>query len=99
VQQNDTLFTSSIADAKQWLKKNFAENQQTENFAGELDKLAGVKLRSQYPDISNSLKLLKDIGRLRIETDKAIFNNPPTSSTTTPSPAEAAPSQSTEGQQ
>lgn len=98
VQQNDTLFTSSIADAKQWLKKNFAENQQTEQFAAELEKLSVVKLRSQFPDISNSLKLLKDIGKLRIETDKAVFNNPPASPTPTP-PAEAAPSQSTEGQQ
>lgn len=83
VQQNDALFSSSIADAKQWLKKNFAENQQTEAFAAELDKLAGVQIRSQYPDVSASLKLLKDIGKLRIETDKAVFNNPPV-------PAEAA---------
>ncbi|WFP48867.1 uroporphyrinogen-III C-methyltransferase [Methylomonas sp. EFPC3] len=83
VQQNDALFSSSVADAKQWLKKNFAENQQTDNFAVELDKLAGVQIRSQYPDVSGSLKLLKDISKLRIETDKAVFNNPP-------APAEAA---------
>jgi len=76
VQENDTLFVSSIADAKQWLLKNFAENQQTEHFAAELDKLSGVKLRSKYPDISNSLKLLKDISKLRIETDKAAIDKP-----------------------
>ena len=90
VQQNDTLFASSIADAKQWLKKNFAENQQTENFAAELDKLAEVKIRSQFPDVSGSLKLLKDISKLRIETDKAVFNNGP-------APAAASPTAS--GQQ
>jgi uroporphyrin-III C-methyltransferase len=78
VQQNDTLFASSIADAKQWLKKNFAEDQKTEQFIGEMDKLAGVQIRSQYPDISGSLKLLKDISKLRIETDKAVFNDQPT---------------------
>jgi len=77
VQQNDTLFASSIADAKQWLKKNFAENQQTDNFVAELDKLASVQIRSQYPDVSGSLKLLKDISKLRIESDKAVLNNPP----------------------
>jgi len=76
VQQNDALFVSSIVDAKQWLKKNFAENKQTEQFITELDKLATVQIRSQYPDVSTSLKMLKDIGRLRIETDKAVFNNP-----------------------
>lgn len=83
VQQNDTLFASSIADAKQWLVKNFAENKQTEQFAAELDKLGNVQIRSQYPDVSGSLKLLKDISKLRIETDKATSNNPP-------APAEAA---------
>jgi uncharacterized protein HemX len=72
VQQNDTLFTSSIADAKDWLKKNFAENQQTEQFIVELDRLSGVQLKSQYPDISNSLKLLKNISKFRVETDKAL---------------------------
>ena len=82
VQENDTLFRSSIADAKQWLKKNFAENAQTEQFAAELEALSGVQLRSQYPDISHSLKMLKDIGKLRIEADKAAFNNATTSSAT-----------------
>lgn len=77
VQQNDTLFASSIADAKAWLNKNFAENKQTEQFAAELDKLSNVQIRSQYPDVSGSLKLLKDIGKLRIETDKAVLNNAP----------------------
>jgi uncharacterized protein HemX len=76
VQQNDILFVSSITDAKQWLKKNFAENQQTDKFVAELDKLASIQIRSQYPDVSTSLKMLKDIGKLRIETDKAVFNNP-----------------------
>ncbi|QPK62801.1 uroporphyrinogen-III C-methyltransferase [Methylomonas sp. LL1] len=76
VQQNDTLFTSSIADAKQWLKKNFAENPKTDQFIAELDKLSGVQLKSQYPDVSGSLKLLKDISKLRLETDKAVLPEP-----------------------
>jgi uncharacterized protein HemX len=77
VQQNETLFISSIADATQWLKKNFAENQQTEQFIGELEKLAAIQIHSQYPDVSGSLKMLKDISKLRIETDKAIFTDTP----------------------
>jgi uncharacterized protein HemX len=70
VQQNDTLFASSIADTKLWLKKNFAENISTERFEAELNKLSAVQIRSQYPDVSGSLKLLKDISKLRIDTDK-----------------------------
>lgn len=91
VQQNDTLFSSSIADAKQWLKKNFAENQQTDKFVAELDKLANVQIRSQYPDVSGSLKLLKDISKLRIESDKTVLNNPPAET--------ASPATPTAGQQ
>lgn len=75
VQQNDVLFASSIADAKQWLKKNFAENQQTEQFLAKLSALESVQLKSQYPEIGGSLKLLKDISRLRLETDKAALNS------------------------
>ncbi|MDD2758919.1 MAG: uroporphyrinogen-III C-methyltransferase [Methylomonas sp.] len=89
VQQNDTLFGSSIADAKEWLKKNFAENRKTEQFIAELDELASVQLHSQYPDVSGSLKMLKDISKLRVETDKALL---------TDQPAPAAPQQPTEGQ-
>jgi uncharacterized protein HemX len=95
VQQNDTLFTSSIENAKEWLQKNFAENLQTEQFVAELNKLSGVQLHSQYPDVSGSLKLLKDIGKLRLETDKAVLADPPA----TPSPAPAGNEQPATGQQ
>ncbi len=86
VQQNDTLFTSSINDAKDWLKKNFSQNQQTEQFLTELEQLLNVQLKSQYPDISNSLKLLKNVNKLNIETDKAVLPEP-SASTPTPAPA------------
>ena len=95
VQQNDTLFTSSIENAKEWLLKNFAENLQTEQFITELNKLSGVQLHSQYPDVSGSLKLLKDIGKLRLETDKAALSDTPV----TPSPAPASNEQPANGQQ
>ncbi|AEG02468.1 uroporphyrinogen-III C-methyltransferase [Methylomonas methanica] len=95
VQQNDTLFTSSIENAKEWLLKNFAENLQTEQFVTELNKLSGVQLHSQYPDVSGSLKLLKDIGKLRLETDKAALSDTPE----TPSPAPAGNEQPANGQQ
>lgn len=98
VQQNDSLFVSSINDAKQWLKKNFAENRQTDQFLAELDKLASVQIRSQYPDVSGSLKLLKDIGKLRIETDKAVLNDPPAAAAVTPVTAAPAAQTPTEQQ-
>lgn len=74
IQQNDSLFQTNIADAKQWLLKNFSEDKETKLFAAELDKLSGIQLRAQLPDISGSLKMLKDVSKLRLETDKAIQN-------------------------
>jgi len=73
VQQNDTLYKSSIADAKQWLNKNFTRNVSAKSFQQELDRLNGIPIRGQFPDVSKSLKLLKDITKLRIESDKALF--------------------------
>ncbi len=73
VQQNDVMYRSSIADAKQWLNDNFTKNPSSKSFLAELDKLEGVPIRSQFPDISKSLKMLKDITKLRLESDKAEF--------------------------
>lgn len=71
VQQSDTLYRSSIEEAKQWLNRNFTKNTSSKNFQIELDKLNNIQLRSQLPDVSLSLKMLKDITKLRIEADKA----------------------------
>lgn len=72
VQQNDSLFKANIADAKQWLNKNFTKNTKTKYFQSALEKLNKINIRSEFPDISQSLKMLKDITKLRIETDKAL---------------------------
>ena len=72
VQRNEAIFQSSLADAKKWTEQNFAKNADVDNFIAELDRLDNLKIRSQLPDISLSLKMLKDIATLRIETDKAM---------------------------
>ena len=71
VQQNEQLYQSSLADAKKWTEKNFAKDAETNNFIAELDKFNAIKIRSHFPDISLSLKMLRDITKLRIEADKA----------------------------
>lgn len=72
VQQNDAVYTSSIEDTKKWLKDNFTRNTNSNNFLKELDKLKNIQLHTQFPDVSMSLKMIKDITKLRIETDKRI---------------------------
>jgi len=74
VQQNDAMYKSSLNDAKQWLNTNFTLNPNTNNFIKELNKLNDIQLSKQLPDVSQSLKMLKDIIKLRIETDKSQIN-------------------------
>jgi len=71
VQQNDALFQVNINDATQWVKNNFTKNKNSRDVLDELEALNKLQLRTQFPDISRSLKMLKDIIKLRIETDKA----------------------------
>jgi uncharacterized protein HemX len=71
VQHNEVMFQSTLADAKKWVEKNFTKNTASSNFIADLDKFAAIKIHGDFPDISVSLKMLKDISKLRIEADKA----------------------------
>lgn len=71
VQQNDALFQTNITDAVHWVKTNFTKNKNSKAVLDQLADLKAVQLRTQFPDISKSLKMLKDITKLRIEADKA----------------------------
>ena len=72
VQQNDRLYQATLTDAQQWVKNNFTQNKDADSYLTELQKLTEIEIHSQFPDISNSLKMLRDITKLRIETDKAL---------------------------
>ncbi len=90
VQQNDVLYQASLADTQKWITSNFVKEKAAEHFTLALDKLTDVRLRSQFPDISLSLKMLRDITKLRIETDKALSN---TSAVNKAEPVETTPAQ------
>ena len=77
VQHNESLFKSGLTDAKSWTEKHFANNAEVSHFIAELDQLSTIKIRSQFPDISASLKMLRDITKLRVETDKAMPESTP----------------------
>jgi uroporphyrin-III C-methyltransferase len=72
VQQNDALYQSTLTDIKTEINQHFTNNDNAKGFVGELSRLQAIKLRSQLPDISLSLKMLRDVTKLRIETDKAL---------------------------
>ena len=71
VQEKDVLFKAAIQDARLWLQQNFTKNTAYKDFEQAFDQLATLSLRNQMPDISQSLKMLKDITKLRLELDKA----------------------------
>ncbi|GAB4255110.1 MAG: hypothetical protein Kow0065_02870 [Methylomicrobium sp.] len=77
VQQNEVLYKASIIDAKEWIVENFTKNSIARDFLAELDRLEKISLHNQFPDISGSLKLIRDITKLRIETDKALSEPEP----------------------
>ncbi len=75
VQQNDSLYQATLADLKKWTDEHFNDNDNAKLFIGEVSRLQDVKLRSQLPDISLSLKMLRDVSKLRVETDKSLENS------------------------
>jgi len=72
VQQDDELYQASIKDVLQWLQNNFTKNETYKQFVLELERLKSIQIRSNFPDISQSLKMLRNIAKLRLETDKAL---------------------------
>ena len=72
VQQNDKLYKLNLSDVKNWLRENFDIDDNAKIFLAKLDKMQAAAIHSHLPDISKSLKMLRDITKLRIETDKAL---------------------------
>ncbi|MEN9756519.1 MAG: hypothetical protein RL755_706 [Pseudomonadota bacterium] len=93
VQQNDILYQASLNDAQKWLTQNFVKEKEMERFSAALTKLSDVRIRSQFPDISLSLKMLRDITKLRVETDKALSGPSSVKSSKTVDEAPAVPAQ------
>ncbi len=72
VQKNKTLYEASVNDVLKWLNANFTKNKKAKIFITELNNLSQSQVYAELPDISLSLKMLRDITKLRIETDKAL---------------------------
>lgn len=73
VQHDDALYQAGIDDALQWLHNNFTKDSAFKDFSRELEQLKAIQIRSNFPDISKSLKMLRNITKLRLETDKALL--------------------------
>ncbi len=73
VNKQADMFRASVNDTQSWFLANFAKNTEPgQQFQAELKELAALALDKQLPEIGQSLKMLRDISKLRIETDKAL---------------------------
>jgi uncharacterized protein HemX len=73
VNNNEELYLSSMNDAGDWVQNNFAKNKDAKRFIEEINALKDIPLHNKLPDISLSLKMLRDISKLRLEADKALL--------------------------
>ena len=86
VEHNEEMYQSTLNDAKNWIELHFTKNDESRAMLAELSRLHAIKIHSQYPDISQSLKMLRDIAKLRLEVDKGMALDP-TTPNTEPKPA------------
>ncbi len=70
VERNEAIFQSSLKDAVHWIEENFTKDDESRAMLNELNRFAAVKLRGNYPDISQPIKMLRDLAKLRLASDK-----------------------------
>lgn len=72
VRRDPELFRSGLENVRNWLVENYQANAEMNAVLAELKGLQDAADTAKMPDIGGSLKLLRDITKLRIETDKAL---------------------------
>ncbi|BBL76941.1 uroporphyrinogen-III C-methyltransferase [Methylomagnum ishizawai] len=91
---DETLYKTSLASASDWLKEHFDTGvPATQEVADELNGLAAHDLSVPLPDISQSLTLLRNIERLRLEAEENLGKPKPQAA---PEPKPAEPSKPAE---
>ncbi len=72
LRSDEALFKTSLQSAHDWLMEHFDHDASvTQAVASELSALMNSPIRIQFPDISESLTLLQNIEKLRLEAEKA----------------------------
>jgi uncharacterized protein HemX len=70
LRSDEILYKSSLSSARDWLSEHFdTRSEDVQEILKELDHLATQAIRIPFPDISNSLKLLRNIEKLRLEME------------------------------
>jgi uroporphyrinogen III methyltransferase / synthase len=78
LQHDETLYKANLENARDWLKQHFdTKDTATKKVLAEIDELMKTPVSVQYPDIGKSLILLRQMAKLRLETDKALLEEKP----------------------
>lgn len=73
VERNEKLYKDNLNNSEAWLKEYFdAKSDVTQAVAAEIGELKKLEIDIEMPDTGRSLKLLKDITRLRLESDQGL---------------------------
>ena len=72
LQHQDDLFKQDLEDSKLWIKSNYEANEQATQIILDIKELQNTPIHSDIPDVSRSLTMLRNISKLRVETDKAL---------------------------
>lgn len=68
---DDELYKANMDSALAWVAENFdAEAALTRSLSDDLKSLQNLRLHAPFPDISQSLSLLRNIEKLRLEAEK-----------------------------
>lgn len=96
IRGDEALYKNSLASARTWLAENFDTSQAAvRSVDGDIKALMEQSIQINYPELGKSLAMLRDITKLRVETDGAVQNQP--RGKAPPPAAEAAPAQDEKG--
>lgn len=91
LRNDDQLYRDSLSAAIDWLERHFdGKAPETRAMREELEALADRSLKVAYPDISQSMLMLQNIEKLRLEAEDAVLRGK--SSSPAPVAAPVAPS-------
>ena len=69
---DDELYKANMDSALSWIKENFdPAAAATQGLSQDIQNLQGLQLHVPLPDVSKSLSLLRNIDKLRLDSDKA----------------------------
>lgn len=68
---DDELYSANMDSALAWLTENFdTDAAMTQSFVQDLKAVQNLQLKVPFPDISKSLSLIRNIEKLRLESEK-----------------------------